>query len=70
MERWEPTLHNRLRVQPGITCMWQVNGRSEDDHDSRYAQLDLYYVDNWSLITDVVILARTIPVVIGRKGQY
>jgi lipopolysaccharide/colanic/teichoic acid biosynthesis glycosyltransferase len=70
VERWDPSLHNRLRVRPGITGMWQVNGRSEDDHDSRYEQLDLYYVDNWSLITDLVILARTIPVVIGRKGQY
>jgi len=70
VERWEPTLHNRLRVRPGITGMWQVNGRTEDDHDSRYAQLDLYYVDNWSLITDIAILLRTIPVVIASKGQY
>ncbi|MEM7143284.1 MAG: sugar transferase [Actinomycetota bacterium] len=70
VEAWDKELHNRLRVQPGITGMWQVMGRSEGDHDSKYAQLDLYYVDNWSLVTDVVILARTIPVVLGRKGQY
>ena len=70
VESWDKELHNRLRVQPGITGMWQVNGRSEGDHDSMYAQLDLYYVDNWSLITDLVIVARTIPVVLGRKGQY
>ena len=70
VEGWDKELHNRLRVQPGITGMWQVNGRSDGDHDSTYAQLDLYYVDNWSLITDLVIVARTIPVVLGRKGQY
>jgi exopolysaccharide biosynthesis polyprenyl glycosylphosphotransferase len=70
VEGWDKELHNRLRVQPGITGMWQVKGRSEGDHDSKYAQLDLYYVDNWSLITDLVIVARTIPVVLGRKGQY
>ncbi len=70
VERWDTELHNRLRVKPGITGMWQVKGRSADDHDSMYAQLDLYYVDNWSLVTDLVIVARTIPVVIGRKGQY
>lgn len=70
VERWDTELHNRLRVKPGITGMWQVGGRSADDHDSMYAQLDLYYVDNWSLVTDLVIVARTIPVVIGRKGQY
>ena len=70
VEAWDKELHNRLRVQPGITGMWQVNGRSDGDHDSRYAQLDLYYVDNWSLVTDLEIVARTIPVVLGRKGQY
>jgi|GEM_PF-2310084 exopolysaccharide production protein ExoY len=50
--------------------MWQVKGRSDGDHDSKYAQLDRYYVDNWSLVTDLVIIARTIPVVLGSKGQY
>ena len=63
-------LHNRLRVQPGITGMWQVAGRNEgDDHDATYAQLDLYYVDNWSLVTDLMILARTVPVVLMSRGQ-
>ena len=70
VEAWDKELHNRLRVQPGITGMWQVMGRSDGDHDSKYAQLDLYYVDNWSLVTDLVIAARTIPFVLGHKGQY
>jgi len=69
-EGWNKELHNRLRVRPGITGMWQVKGRSDTDHDSLYAQLDLYYVDNWSLLTDLAILARTIPVVLSSKGQY
>ncbi len=69
VESWDKELHNRLRVKPGITGMWQVKGRSGDDHDSMYAQLDLYYVDNWSLFTDVMILARTVPVVLTSKGQ-
>jgi len=69
-ETWDKELHNRLRVKPGITGMWQVKGRSDTDHDSLYAQLDLYYVDNWSLLTDLAILARTIPVVLSSKGQY
>jgi exopolysaccharide biosynthesis polyprenyl glycosylphosphotransferase len=70
VETWDRSLHNRLRVQPGITGMWQVHGRSGDDHDSTYAQLDLYYVDNWTIVTDLAILARTIPVVLSSKGQY
>ncbi|MEM9466002.1 MAG: sugar transferase [Actinomycetota bacterium] len=69
-EQWDEELHNRLRVQPGITGMWQVAGRGDDDdHDATYAQLDLYYVDNWSLVTDLVILARTVPVVLTSRGQ-
>ncbi len=71
VEQWNPELHNRLRAQPGITGMWQVSGRNGgDDHDATYAQLDLYYVDNWNLVTDLGILLRTVPVVFGRKGQY
>jgi len=69
-EQWEESLHNRLRVQPGITGMWQVKGRSSDeDHDATYAQLDLYYVDNWNLLGDLEILARTVPVVLSSRGQ-
>ena len=67
---WDTSLHNRLRVQPGITGMWQVAGRTEESHDSTYAQLDLYYVDNWTIVTDLAILARTVPVVLKRRGQF
>ncbi|MCA1842608.1 MAG: sugar transferase [Actinobacteria bacterium] len=65
---WAPTLHHRLRVKPGITGMWQVNGRSDTSFEE-YARLDLYYVDNWSLIVDLTILAKTIPAVF-RSGAY
>lgn len=64
--RWEPSLRNRLRVRPGITGMWQVSGRS--DATDEYGQLDLYYVDNWNLVTDLVILARTVPAVLLQRG--
>jgi exopolysaccharide biosynthesis polyprenyl glycosylphosphotransferase len=64
---WSPELHQRLRVKPGITGMWQVSGRSDATFDD-YVRLDLYYVDNWSLITDLVIMAKTIPTVLSRKG--
>ncbi len=68
-DQWDPSLHNRLRVQPGITGMWQVNGRSDAD-DGDYGQLDLYYVDNWTLATDVLILLRTVPAVLLQKGAH
>ncbi|HMC04926.1 MAG TPA: sugar transferase, partial [Actinomycetota bacterium] len=69
MVDWSPELHNRLRVKPGITGMWQVHGRSNSSFDD-YVRLDLYYVDNWSLITDLAVMAKTIPTVLLRRGAY
>ncbi len=66
-DQWDDTLWERLRVQPGITGMWQVSGRYTASLET-YARLDLYYVDNWSLITDLAILVRTVGVVLSRKG--
>ncbi len=66
-EEWDALLAQRLRVKPGITGMWQVNGRSDTSFED-YTRLDLYYVDNWSLATDLAILAKTVPVVLLRQG--
>jgi exopolysaccharide biosynthesis polyprenyl glycosylphosphotransferase len=69
MTSWSSEQHNRLRVKPGITGMWQVSGRS-DLSFADYVRLDLYYVDNWSLASDLAILAKTIPTVMWRRGAY
>jgi exopolysaccharide biosynthesis polyprenyl glycosylphosphotransferase len=69
MVMWDDELHDRLRVRPGISGMWQVSGRSDADVAS-YTRLDLYYVDNWSLFTDLIIMLKTIPVVLFGKGAY
>ena len=66
-EEWDALLTQRLRVKPGITGMWQVSGRSDTTFED-YTRLDLYYVDNWSLATDLAILAKTVPVVLLRQG--
>jgi exopolysaccharide biosynthesis polyprenyl glycosylphosphotransferase len=63
---WAEELHERLRVRPGMTGMWQVSGRANAPWDE-YQRLDLYYVDNWSLAVDLGIVMRTIPVVLGRR---
>jgi exopolysaccharide biosynthesis polyprenyl glycosylphosphotransferase len=69
LEAWDPHLYARLRVKPGITGMWQVYGRSDASFES-YERLDLYYVDNWSLFTDLAIVAKTVPAVLFRRGAY
>jgi exopolysaccharide biosynthesis polyprenyl glycosylphosphotransferase len=58
----------RLSVRPGMTGLWQVQGRTAPHFDER-AQLDLHYIDQWSLWTDLGILVRTIPVVLARTGR-
>ncbi len=65
--QWSDDLRERLRVKPGITGNWQVSGRFTASIED-YQRLDLYYVDNWSLVTDLVILAKTLPAVLRRNG--
>ena len=64
---WDEQVHERLRVLPGITGMWQVSGRSTTSFED-YKRLDLYYVDNWSLTHDVRICAKTVGVVLSGRG--
>ena len=69
VERYEDHVHRRLRVKPGITGLWQVSGRSNLDWDQA-VRLDLYYVENWSPVQDLVILLRTVKAVLAREGAY
>jgi lipopolysaccharide/colanic/teichoic acid biosynthesis glycosyltransferase len=57
----------RLSVRPGLTCLWQVSGRSDLTFDEWMA-LDLEYVERWSLGLDVAIMLRTIPAIVSRRG--
>jgi len=57
----------RLGMRPGLTGLWQVSARSDPNLDNRI-QLDLHYVNSWSLLLDAKILARTIPVVVLGEG--
>ena len=57
----------RLFVRPGMTGLWQVSGRSNLSWEES-VRLDLYYVENWSLLADLVILARTARAVVTSDG--
>jgi len=63
----EAWLMRRFSVKPGLTCLWQIMGRSNTDFD-RWIQLDLQYIDNWSLRLDAIILLKTIPAVFKGSG--
>ena len=57
----------RFSVQPGITCIWQISGRSNLPFE-KWLQLDLEYIENWSFWLDVKILIKTVPAVLKNKG--
>ncbi len=59
----------RLTIKPGITGPWQVSGRS-DVTFNEWVRLDVYYIQNWSLLLDLTILLKTVAVVVTRRGAY
>ena len=63
-ERWQ---RRRLRMQPGLTCLWALEGRSKLSF-RRWMELDLEYIDRWSMTLDWKILLKTIPVVLAGRG--
>jgi len=66
--RYESWHRRRLSIKPGITCIWQVDGRNEVNKFDDWVKMDLEYIDNWSLWLDIKILLKTIPAVISGKG--
>lgn len=70
VERFEYGQRRKLCVKPGLTCFWQVNGRSEITDFSEWVRLDLEYIRQASFLTDLKILLRTVPVVLKGRGAY
>ncbi|MFI5509941.1 sugar transferase [Mycobacterium sp. NPDC051804] len=69
VELYDDDVHRRLFVKPGITGLWQVSGRSDLPWD-KAVRLDLSYVDNWSMVGDILIIAKTVRAVLQRRGAY
>ena len=69
VERYEDHVLRRLYIKPGLTGMWQINGRSNLSWEDS-VRLDLFYVENWSLAGDLLILWRTAKVVLKPVGAY
>jgi exopolysaccharide biosynthesis polyprenyl glycosylphosphotransferase len=69
VRRYVPDVQRRLHVRPGVTGLWQVSGRSDLSWEDT-VRLDLYYVDNWSIVQDLSIMAKTIHAVVRPRGAY
>jgi exopolysaccharide production protein ExoY len=57
-----------ISVRPGLTGLWQVSGRSDLSYDTR-VQLDVKYIESWSLGSDVMIIVKTVPIILMRRGS-
>jgi len=69
VEKYEEHVHRRFLVKPGLTGLWQVSGRSNLSWEDS-VRLDLYYVENWSLAGDFMLIWRTLKAVFRRDGAY
>lgn len=69
VDSYDDLVRRRLTVKPGLTGLWQVSGRSNLKVDDA-VRLDLKYVENWSLVQDLVIIARTVKTVFRGEGAY
>jgi len=67
IEKFKYWQRRKLSVKPGLTCLWQISGRSNLRFED-WMRLDLEYIDNWSLLLDAKILLQTLPVVLVAKG--
>ena len=69
LDHYQPWHHERLRVTPGLTGLWQVSGRSNVPFEEM-VRLDIHYINTWTLLQDLRIIAKTIPVVFHGTGGY
>lgn len=69
LERYGDFRHRLFIVKPGVTGLWQVSGRSDMPYSER-VKLDMYYIENWSLWSDIIIMAKTFFVILLRRNAY
>jgi exopolysaccharide production protein ExoY len=69
MSRYGALIDTYLKTRPGLTGLWQVQGRSDTTYDQR-VKLDTDYVTNWSYSRDLVIILKTLPALLSRNGSY
>ncbi len=69
VETYDGDVKRRLLVRPGVSGLWQVSGRSDLSWEES-VRLDLFYVENWSMVADLIIILKTLRTVVRRRGAY
>ena len=70
LPRFDSWHRRKLSVKPGLTCLWQISGRSNITDFDEWVKIDLCYSDNWTLWLDCKILMKTIPAVLLGRGAH
>lgn len=68
VKKYDNWQRRRLSMRPGITCIWQVEGRNKITDFNEWTKLDLQYIDHWSILGDFKILLKTVPIVLLGVG--
>ena len=70
VEKYKTNHWRRISIKPGITGMWQVSGRSDVLDFEDIVEMDVEYIDKWSIFEDIKIIFKTVGVLLKRKGAY
>ena len=69
LKKYGKSAKHYLKTKPGITGLWQVSGRNDIDYETRVG-MDRWYSKNWTVMSDLAILLKTVQVIKNRKGAY
>ena len=69
VEQYELWQRRRLSMKPGITCLWQIQPRRNDISFEQWMDMDMNYIDHWSIWLDIYIILKTIPAIISGRGR-
>jgi lipopolysaccharide/colanic/teichoic acid biosynthesis glycosyltransferase len=69
VEQYELWQRRRLSMKPGITCLWQIQPRRNDISFEEWMDMDMNYIDHWSIWLDIYIILKTIPAIIAGRGR-
>jgi lipopolysaccharide/colanic/teichoic acid biosynthesis glycosyltransferase len=69
VEQYELWQRRRLSMKPGITCLWQIQPRRNDISFEEWMDMDMNYIDHWSIWLDISTILKTIPAIIAGRGR-
>lgn len=70
VEKYERQHYRRISIKPGITGIWQTSGRNDIQDFNKIVQMDVEYIENWSVLLDIILILKTLKVLVKKNGAY